>query len=61
VRRWSRSGSPTGSIFDYAGALTEANHLGNVLGTDGADVGRKIVDEIVRFERSSGQVFARAI
>lgn len=25
-----RSGSPTGSSFDYAGRLTEANHLGNV-------------------------------
>lgn len=25
-----KTGSPTGSPFDYAGALTEANHLGNV-------------------------------
>lgn len=25
-----RTGSPTGSPFDYAGPLTEANHLGNV-------------------------------
>lgn len=25
-----KTGSPTGSNFDYAGALTEANHLGNV-------------------------------
>ncbi|MGC1274339.1 MAG: Gfo/Idh/MocA family oxidoreductase [Planctomycetaceae bacterium] len=25
-----RNGTPTGSPFDYAGALTEANHLGNV-------------------------------
>lgn len=31
------------------------------MGVDGADVGRRIVDEIVRFERSSGAVFARAI
>jgi len=30
------------------------------MGTDGQDVGRKIVDEIIRFERSSGRVFARA-
>jgi hypothetical protein len=25
-----KTGKPTGSSFDYAGALTEANHLGNV-------------------------------
>ena len=25
-----RTGSPTASSFDYAGPLTEANHLGNV-------------------------------
>ena len=31
------------------------------MGVDGADVGRRIVDEIVRFERSSGAVFARAV
>jgi phage-related protein len=30
------------------------------MGADGADIGRKIVDEILRFERSSGKVFARA-
>jgi hypothetical protein len=32
-REWldaCRNGTPTGSPFDYAGALTEANHLGNV-------------------------------
>ena len=28
--RACKTGSPTGSNFDYAGALTEANHLGNV-------------------------------
>ena len=30
------------------------------MGTDGQDVGRKIVDEIIRYERASGRVFARA-
>jgi phage-related protein len=30
------------------------------MGADGADIGRKIVDEILRFERSSGRVFVRA-
>ena len=30
------------------------------MGADGADIGRKIVDEIVRYERLSGRVFARA-
>lgn len=29
------------------------------MGSDGQDIGRKIVDEILRFERSSGKVFAR--
>lgn len=30
------------------------------MGTDGRNVGRQIVDEIIRYERSSGKVFARA-
>ena len=30
------------------------------MGADGQDIGRKIVDEIIKFERSSGRVFARA-
>ena len=30
------------------------------MGTDGQDVGRKIVDEIISYERASGRVFARA-
>ena len=30
------------------------------MGADGNSIGRKIVDEILRFERTSGQVFARA-
>jgi TP901 family phage tail tape measure protein len=30
------------------------------MGTDGQDIGRKIVDEIIRYERASGRVFARA-
>lgn len=29
-------------------------------GADGSDIGQKIVDEILRYERSSGRVFARA-
>ena len=30
------------------------------MGTDGTNVGRQIVDEILRFERASGRVFVRA-
>jgi len=30
------------------------------MGADGTDIGRKIVEEIVRYERGSGRVFARA-
>jgi TP901 family phage tail tape measure protein len=30
------------------------------MGADGGDIGRKIVDEIIRYERGSGRVFARA-
>ena len=30
------------------------------MGADGQDIGRKIVDEIIRYERASGRVFARA-
>jgi len=30
------------------------------MGADGQDIGRKIVDEIIRYERLSGRVFARA-
>jgi len=30
------------------------------MGADGAEIGRKIVDEIIRYEKSSGRVFARA-
>lgn len=30
------------------------------MGSDGSEIGRKIVDEIIRYERASGRVFARA-
>jgi phage-related protein len=30
------------------------------MGSDGSDIGRQIVDQILRYERSSGRVFARA-
>jgi hypothetical protein len=30
------------------------------MGTDGARIGEQIVNEILRFERTSGKVFARA-
>lgn len=33
-----RNGTPTGSPFDYAGALTEANHLGNVAYRSGGKI-----------------------
>lgn len=33
-----KNGTPTGSPFDYAGALTEANHLGNVAFRSGGKI-----------------------
>jgi hypothetical protein len=45
----------------YGGGGSTYNITVNAgMGTDGTTVGRKIVDEILRFERSSGRVFARA-
>lgn len=44
-----------------AGGQTVLNITVNAgMGADGQDIGRKIVDEIIRYERSSGRVFARA-
>ena len=65
---------PTNAIIGEAGPeavipLSGANSAGmgstyNItvnagIGTDGAVVGRQIVDAIRKYERSSGQVFAR--
>jgi len=47
--------------FDGMGKKVEFNITVNAgMGADGSDIGRKIVDEILRYERSSGRVFARA-
>ena len=55
-----RTGKPTASNFDYAGALTEANHLGNVayrvgkkLEWDPADMRAKNAPEAERYIRKS--------
>jgi hypothetical protein len=41
-----------------AGGLTMTINAG--LGADGTQIGQKIVDEIIKYERSSGQVFVKA-
>jgi hypothetical protein len=51
-------GSGSGASSSGGMALNLTVNAG--MGADGADIGRKIVDEILRFERSSGKVFARA-
>ena len=64
---------PTNALIGEAGPeavipLSKLNKMGTTInitvnagmGTDGASVGREIVDAIKRFERSSGQVFASA-
>jgi phage-related protein len=53
------------SILPSSGSTTATNNTYNVnvnagMGTDGTNVGRQIVDEILRFERASGRVFVRA-
>jgi hypothetical protein len=53
------------SILPSSGATNATNNTYNVnvnagMGTDGTNVGRQIVDEILRFERASGRVFVRA-
>jgi hypothetical protein len=54
--------APVGSSSNVAssGGMTLNLTVNAGMGADGADIGRKIVDEILRFERSSGKVFARA-
>jgi TP901 family phage tail tape measure protein len=52
---------PLTSGSSGGGGTTQLNVTVNAgMGADGQDIGRKIVDEIIRFERSSGRVFARA-
>jgi hypothetical protein len=47
--------------FDKLGSQNNFNITVNAgMGADGSDIGRKIVDEIIRYERASGRVFARA-
>lgn len=47
--------------FDGMGKKVEFNITVNAgMGADGSDIGRKIVDAILRYERSSGRVFVRA-
>jgi TP901 family phage tail tape measure protein len=49
-----------GASQGSSGGMTLNLTVNAGMGADGADIGRKIVDEILRFERSSGKVFARA-
>lgn len=53
------------AIIPSSGGNTPATSTYNIsvnagMGTDGTNVGRQIVDEILRFERASGRVFVRA-
>jgi TP901 family phage tail tape measure protein len=60
---FSNMGSPVPVLApsSASGGTMQLNVTVNAgMGADGSDIGRKIVDEILRFERSSGRVFARA-
>jgi hypothetical protein len=53
----------TGSQGGSGGSRGSSNIVINVnagMGADGQRIGQQIVDEIIKFERSSGKVFARA-
>ena len=52
------SSSPSRIAGDAAGGITIVVNAG--MGTDGAEVGRKVVDAIRQYERRSGKVFAAA-
>lgn len=61
----AEAGKPEAVIpLDRMGSLGGSNTYNMTInagmGADGSSIGRKIVEEIVRYERSSGRVFARA-
>lgn len=62
----AEAGRPEAVIpLDRLGSMGDTNVTYNVtvnagMGADGTQLGRVIVDEILKFERSSGRVFARA-
>jgi len=51
---------PLDRFGDLGGKSTYNITVNAGMGADGSDIGRKIVEEILRYERSSGRVFARA-
>jgi len=61
----SRSGFPVSTGSQSSSAVSRGGQTFNItvnagMGTDGQRVGQQIVDEILKFERNSGRVFARA-
>lgn len=62
----AEAGKPEAVIpLDRLGSMGDKNVTYNItvnagMGADGQDLGRVIVDQILRYERSSGRVFARA-
>jgi len=62
----AEAGRPEAVIpLDRLGNMGTTNNTYNInvnagMGADGSQIGRQIVDEILKFERSSGRVFARA-
>jgi phage-related protein len=51
---------PLDRFGDLGGKSVYNINVNAGMGADGSDIGRKIVEEILRYERSSGRVFARA-
>jgi hypothetical protein len=51
---------PLNRLGDFGGGATYNVTVNAGLGADGNKIGQAIVDQILKFERSSGQVFARA-
>jgi hypothetical protein len=51
---------PLNRLGDFGGGATYNVTVNAGIGADGNKIGQAIVDQILKFERSSGQVFARA-
>lgn len=51
---------PLNKLGQFGGGSTYNVTVNAGIGADGQRIGKAIVDEIIKFERSSGQVFARA-
>jgi phage-related protein len=51
---------PLNRLGDFGGGATYNVTVNAGMGADGNKIGQAIVDQILKFERSSGQVFARA-